>query len=249
VAITPGFWKVPGIPADQLEANCLNLQWRSDANVGLLQISPPNLTDAKISRYVKLETLFASGLAYIREEAVDSEPLEWLDMLQGVGVLVGRNRKTQIVAYLKPAHQRTIHYGEQALDVLVPPTLLGAQWTAGVFADAFVFIVREMTPTMKVSPWPWGNVYDSGRICWGGAIRPRLTPQTIKQLEPAFWETPFNRDLLYNYSITNWVRGLAPKPEEPYDLLSVRLEDLLSGRLEGYTDTDTPQKWLSQLGE
>lgn len=237
MAIQPEFWRVPGIPTDQLHADCVNLQWNNQANVGLLQIPAVSNLPA-VSRYVKLETLFTAGLAHIRNTDADNHPMEWIDMLQGVGVLIGHNQREQAVFYLKPAHQRIIRYGELALDVLVPATILGATWTSGNFNDAFVFVVKEMAPAVKVIPWPWGNVYERGKICWGNAVRPRLTPSTIKQLEPAFWETPFNRDLLYNYSIKNWVSGGAPKPEEPFDLIN--------GRLECHFDRKIVQEWIRQ---
>ena len=233
----PNFWQVAGVDQTTLPVNVLNLQWQTQANVGLIQFKPDD-SSTPVRRYVKLERLFSEGLKHLTPEENDGK-WRWIDAIQGVGTLIGIAPQAEALFYRKPQHQRTIAYGEDhELQVIVPETVLGATWQDGLLKDAYVFVVDQVAPQVMVRPWPWGNVYQQGRICWGNAVRPMLTPGNVKQLEVAFWESPFNQDLLYNYAIKNWIADAAPKPTEPYELVR--------GRLEGYTETRTVQQWVKE---
>ena len=82
-----------------------------------------------------------------------------------------------------------------------------------------------------VARFPFPNVYEDSRICWGQSRIPTFDLQTIQGLCNLFWSSPFNHDLDREQLPPTW-RGSAPprgkelfktlakEPTYPLDLLT-----------------------------
>ena len=159
---------------------------------------------------VYVSTAPAVGLALIGESSRfghSLETMQWVDMLATHGVAVGLHHRKVITAAVIPAKVRTIQFTDGAdtpsttITCTFPACFLAMQVNNGGFVRATIMLV-DVTRQAQLSiishvpllvPFPYGNVYDTGTICWGAADHADI--HTLLDLETRFFGSGFNTDL------------------------------------------------------
>src|SRR5512146_2565814 len=106
----------------------------------------------------------------------------------------------------RPAGQRLVHayHDEGELEdatVTIPvPMVWDLSWTDRRLSHSAIWLVkddgvRSLTQPGIVRPWPYGNVYDDGHVCWGENRVDDVGPHDPLEVEARFFGSPFNTDL------------------------------------------------------
>ena len=193
-------------------------------------------TDAAQESFYSTPQLVALGLLRHVSEA---STFIWHDYLATHNLAIGHTNTQVIYVGILPRQARTIQwYGDNSspphhLTFTFPRCLLIIVTKAcrthytelyTIADDAFPTIT---CPDPCLIPYPYGNVYEDGHICWGSIST--ATILTLPALEAAFFASGFNRDL--------WRHG----PQSLGDLAG-------SGVTELHRDgIDTPMTMMSAL--
>ena len=99
-----------------------------------------------------------------------------------------------------PASMQMMQYENTQYDVCVPSLVFSFHVDTGRLEKTRVFVLKDDKPTGNsvLYRYPFGNVYDDGRVCWGSNVFPDILE--IKRLEMVmtlFIHSPCNSDL-YN---------------------------------------------------
>lgn len=186
----------------------------------------PSLSNLKAER---VETLFKSqkttlpklhrwieGLVGANRE--DSRM--WIDLLQGPSPMVVGVKNNQItIAVLKTFpkdYKWRDRVGSQSFGLL--PVFIGGTWNTDskLLVWSGVAVVKaapsSFEPTLHVHPWPFGNVYADGHVCWGeNSVRDLTGPGHIFTMASRFLDTPFNSDLRSSFAIADGI-GVPTNP-------------------------------------
>ena len=105
--------------------------------------------------------------------------------------------KADIVTVL-PASMQMMQYENTQYDVCVPSLVFSFHVDKGRLEKTRVFVLKDDKPTGNsvLYRYPFGNVYDDGRVCWGSNVFPDILE--IKRLEMVmtlFIQSPCNSDL------------------------------------------------------
>lgn len=170
------------------------------------------------------------GTVTTRAEAT-STSRRWVDLFSGpMPMAIGLKGDTTTILVVRtwPAgHQWEDKVGKQKF--ALPPVIIGGTWKNDarflVWSGVGVLpaIPAHFSPDTLIHPWPFGNVYDDGHICWGLNTNQDLVfPSTIFTMANRFFDTPFNSDLRREgwsikdgkavmsnsqIRISSWVRG------------------------------------------
>ena len=129
---------------------------------------------------------------------------------------------------------------EQSFDVIITVSAhLGVIYLFGVpkqvvFPD--LALKRDESgmigPASRLCYYPFGNVYDNGKICWGNTVFPKMTSiKDAEKLIQSFFDAETNNDLYQNRIVEH------PEFKEQ------------SGLLETLKEMEVfPQKWLQENG-
>ena len=119
---------------------------------------------------------------------------------------------------------------EQSFDVIITVR-------EGMVSASFCFALKRdesgmIGPASRLCYYPFGNVYDNGKICWGNTVFPKMTSiKDAEKLIQAFFDAETNNDLYQN--------RIAEHPEFKEQ----------SGLLETLKEMEVfPQKWLKENG-
>lgn len=128
----------------------------------------------------------------------------WLDFLTLPTPLVigqaGPRTTVLLIRTWPEGHQWDDAIGKQKF--AIPPVIIGGTWDtekkvllwSGVAVTPV--IPSKFDPAFLVHPWPFGNVWDDGHICWGeNSTKDLNTPAAISVMANRFFDTPFNQDL------------------------------------------------------
>ena len=86
-------------------------------------------------------------------------------------------------------------------------------------------------PASRLCYYPFGNVYDNGKICWGNTVFENDFDQRCGEADPGIFDAETNNDLYQN--------RIAEHPEFKEQ----------SGLLETLKEMEVfPQKWLKENG-
>ena len=133
-------------------------------------------------------------------------PSQWQDFLQTHGIAVGQSGNKALTLYVSQAKQRTILYrvgttGGSKLVVTIPTLLIATAFEQGRLVHSKIFVIKaglehKLTTTLTepiLTAFPYGNVHDDGRVCWGSAsTRDIKTPMDMEEI---FFGSAFNHDL------------------------------------------------------
>lgn len=105
--------------------------------------------------------------------------------------------KADIITVL-PASMQMMQYENTPYDVCVPSLAFSFQVDKGRLQNTRVFVLKDENPTENsvLYRYPFGNVHDDGRVCWGSNVFPDI--REIKRLEMVmtlFIQSPCNSDL------------------------------------------------------
>lgn len=126
----------------------------------------------------------------------------WVDLLNTAGVAWrGTAGQALQVVMRRPGGLRHIHYHGAAYDVIIPAELgWDAVWEQEHLRNVHLWLCRpdalhSIALPGQVVPWPYGNVFNHGGICWGDNRVDTIRPGDVLEIEARFFGTPFNTDL------------------------------------------------------
>lgn len=96
--------------------------------------------------------------------------------------IINSKLKADIVTVL-PASMQIMQYENTQYDVCVPSLVFSFHVDKGRLEKTRVFVLKDEEPTEKsvLYRYPFGNVYDDGKVCWGSNVFPDILE--IKRLE------------------------------------------------------------------
>jgi len=137
--------------------------------------------------------------------------LPWMDCLATRGMAIGmRGDSTFVLWTVMPTSRQLTwrrHGESHDLTITFPPLLFGLKFHHGSLGRSSLYVIkpgleRRLSVDLRdpvLCPFPYGNVYDHGGICWGEInLRDIHQPQ---EAEDAFFQSGFNGDLFYGASI------------------------------------------------
>lgn len=153
----------------------------------------------------------AVGLALLATSGAEQETssdLVWSDFLASHGIAIGTRGRQRVTVALLPPKTRTVSVTRRDDSGLLtctptfPPLMLimlhqDGNWVRGLLYRADATRQGQMAVTASVAvlgTFPFGNVYDTGRICWGN-VNPRDI-RTVADFESLFFGSGFNTDLV-----------------------------------------------------
>jgi hypothetical protein len=159
---------------------------------------------ARRVRYTTPEAVALALLQLRPENTRFAGATRWMDYLAGRGVAIGLVNDSLVGLLTYPAMMRTIPYRHTAQKDHIaefPPLLMASHFKAGKLVKSSLWVIKASAmPTLGISvtasvlaPFPYGNVYDHGGICWGSASTKdvREPDETIQ----TFFQSGFNGDL------------------------------------------------------
>lgn len=210
-------------------------------------------SDAETMAKVRMEFSFSDGSAVQRTvtmadflramcaiEAEQERRIEIGQIPRGFydGVLVQNKEKSFDVLITVSTHLGVIYLFGVPKQVIFPDLLFLFQVRGGKVSASFCFALKSMDqeeigPMSRLCHYPFGNVYDNGKICWGNTLLPNLdSMKDTESLIQAFFDAETNNDLYQNRIMEH------PEFKEQ------------SGLLEALKEMDTfPKEWLIETGK
>lgn len=210
-------------------------------------------SDAETMAKVRMEFSFSDGSAVQRTvtmadflramctiEAEQERRIEIGQIPRGFydGVLVQNKEKSFDVLMTVSTHLGVIYLFGVPKQVIFPDLLFLFQVRGGNVSSSFCFALKSMDqegigPNSRLCHYPFGNVYDDGKICWGNTLLPSLdSMKDTESLIQAFFDAETNNDLYQN--------RIMEHPEFTEQ----------SGLLEALKEMDTfPKEWLIETGK
>ena len=153
------------------------------------------------------------------------------------GVLIQNKEQSFDVLITVSAHLGVIYMFGVPKQVVFPDLVFLFQVREGKLSTSFCFALKQdasgtIGPTSRLCYYPFGNVYDNGKICWGNTVFPKMTSiKDTEKLIQAFFDAETNNDLYQN--------RIADHPEFREQ----------SGLLEALKEMEVfPQEWLIENG-
>ena len=159
--------------------------------------------------FYSTEEAVALALLKVNPAQEDVGSMTWMDFLTTHGIAIGRRGTTIITMMVRPAKMRTVpwratRHGEEPLQSLVatfPPLLILTRMVDAKLVKSFMYMIqpgKEQSLTTRGSdrclvPFPYGNVYDYGKICWGTVATTEIAHPC--EVEDLFFKSGFNGDL------------------------------------------------------
>jgi hypothetical protein len=180
------------------------LRWRTKLSVGKLDFANENSeTPSRVQRYVRLADVAKQLLV-----ATEENPSDWTwESYPWAGLWVGRKEKDlKLIRVQKPFLTNYQFRARPEDDVVsnairTPHLVWVGWWNSGGHLSRTQLLCSGSSISgleSKVHPWPFGNVYDNSKICWGSVESWRhLKPENFGQMSDLFFGSPFNRDLWF----------------------------------------------------
>ena len=153
------------------------------------------------------------------------------------GVLIQNKEQSFDVIITVSAHLGVIYLFGVPKQVVFPDLAFLFKVREGMVSASFCFALKwdesgMIGPASRLCYYPFGNVYDNGKICWGNTVFPKMTSiKDAEKLIQAFFDAETNNDLYQN--------RIAERPEFKEQ----------SGLLETLKEMEVfPQKWLKENG-
>ncbi len=155
-------------------------------------------TGQKKSKIVEIGSLLKAFKCAVKMD-VEQAPIGKIPFGYYDGAIGMCNSKlcADIVTVL-PASMQIMQYENTQYDVCVPSLVFSFHVNKGRLMNTRVFTLKDEEPTDNsvLYRYPYGNVYEDGRVCWGSNVFPDICE--IKRLEMVmtlFIQTPCNSDL------------------------------------------------------
>lgn len=155
----------------------------------------------KSSKIVEIGSLLKAFKCAVKAD-VEQIPIGEIPFGYYDGAIGMRNSKlcADIVTVL-PASMQMMQYENTKYDVCVPSLVFSFHVNKERLENTRVFTLKDEKPTEKsvLYRYPYGNVHDDGRVCWGSNMFPDI--REIKRLEMVmtlFIQSPCNSDLYHS---------------------------------------------------
>lgn len=156
--------------------------------------------DVKEERLVTIDSLMkAFGSSIIKE--TEMVPLGRMPFGYFDGAIRMEQGKfsAEVVAVL-PASKQIVTYEKTKYDICMPSLVFSFKVQEERLAETKVFTIKDDIPKEKsrLYRYPFGNVFDSGSVCWGNNCIPRIKDlKGLEMIMTLFIQSPCNDDL-YN---------------------------------------------------
>ena len=180
----------------------------------------------------------AVGLALLKLRPNETSNVAWQDFLTTKGVAFAAQGTRALTLLVLPVAMRTMRWGRDStpaeLKVKMPSLLFAIKFEGRTLSRSSLWVIKPgqeghliTTGTDHIlCPFPYGNVYNHGGICWGTTdIRSFNHPSEV---EDAFFGSIFNGDLLALNVIGAFEHSMA-------DLVRRVKEDLPAPTKDNYT--------------
>lgn len=150
----------------------------------------------------------AVGLALLKlnPEQVHTEA-KWVDFLPQKGIAIGTVGNKSLTLLACPPVERTVTIRrgsetETEHKIHTPALLFATRFERGRLVKSMLFVIKKefekrltvaSTDPAVLAPFPYGNVYTHGGICWGTTRTQDLAHPS--EVEGAFFGSGFNTDL------------------------------------------------------
>jgi len=114
------------------------------------------------------------------------------------GQLVADDRTSFIMTICVASSKRHMNYYNELFHIPFPALMFKFQIKKGhvIVSEVFSLDTDRPSETSKLYRYPYGNVYDDGRICWGSnALKPVLQKKDLNHLVAMFFCSGTNDDL------------------------------------------------------
>lgn len=120
------------------------------------------------------------------------------------GVLIQNKKQSFDVLITVPAHLGVIYLFGVPKQAAFPDLLFLFTVRGGKLSASFCFAIKRdnsgmIEPVSRLCYYPFGNVYDNGKICWGNTVLPQIgCMKDTEKLIQAFFDAETNNDLYQN---------------------------------------------------
>ena len=209
-----------------------SVKWKVVNTVGLLDVPNPDSTK-RSRRYVRLDQL-GQRLAEGYGANGAGSGWQWVNTMPANHTLLGRSA-TQVCVVWRVLAGQTQTYRTHTPDrhrelcthtVLLPELAYIQVWPLQQLnrpPTSTGVVIAATGPiwdlNSQVIPWPWGNVYTTGHVCWGTMLC-TTTLATFHKIAGLFFEGTFNTDLFRGTPQQKAHLSNNPPPnDEPYALV------------------------------
>jgi hypothetical protein len=188
-------------PEPWTDVDVVNVRWKQGVNIGLLshiEYGNNNINRLR-HKYVRLQDL-GRQLLVATEGTTTLDTTSWTNLLAVAGVAIGVSTAFKVVIYVQAPQVRAFVSSRRPSE----PTKIQTPYLAwiGVWNIAGRLVSNSLlcsatsilTLETEVCAWPFGNGYESGKVCWG-EVQVNVIPERIQTLSTLFFESRFNRDL------------------------------------------------------
>lgn len=159
------------------------------------------------ARRTYFSTEEAVGLALLKFNPDNVQVnLSWQDFLSTKGVAFAAQGNKSILLMTTPGKERTIGVGRDSrttMTVMMPPILFALKLQGRILVKSLIYVIKAgVEGTLRVTqtdatlcPFPYGNVYTHGGVCWGSTNTRNITSPS--EVEDLFFGSTFNGDLCY----------------------------------------------------
>ncbi len=155
----------------------------------------------KNSKIVEMESLLMAFKCAVKTDVgqtpIGKIPFGYYDGAIGMHY----NKLCADIVTVLPASMQMMQYENTQYDVCMPSLVFSFHVNKGKLENTRVFTLKDEKPTEKsvLYRYPYGNVQDDGRVCWGSNTLPEI--REIKRLEMVmtlFIQSPCNSDLYHS---------------------------------------------------
>ena len=147
-----------------------------------------------------LKDFFQIFNSAISEETIktDFSALRWNGIPDGLVDIAYQDNKNFMILLQVPAEIFIVEYCGNKYSIPFPSLLFSIKVINGKATETNVFAVKDVKASKNtvLYHFPFGNVYDNGKICWGGNSLPAINSPLESTIIPRlFYSAPTNSDL------------------------------------------------------
>jgi hypothetical protein len=178
-------------------AEVFNLRWREQCELGLLSWRADRTWPTELAhRYVRL-----ADVGKLLQESVQGQgraDFTWVNLLATGYVAVGYNASHKVCVHTQGPRSAVYNVRRGGhIDVRTPHLAWVGIWRKdNSLAKTMLLCAKTSIVGLgtEVQVWPFSNVFQGGKICWGN-VSPALTPENFYAIREAFLGSEFNTDL------------------------------------------------------
>lgn len=155
-------------------------------------------TGKKSSKIVEIGSLLKAFKCAVKED-IEQTPIGKIPFGYYDGAIgICNNKLCADIVTVLPASMQMMQYESTQYDVCVPSLVFSFHVNKGRLENTRVFTLKDENPTGNsvLYRYPYGNVYDDGRVCWGSNVfQDILEIKRLEMVMTLFIQSPCNSDL------------------------------------------------------